>query len=952
MNPLPVAGASRPPHGPPSRWEQALLRALWWLAGSGTALLLFWLNPSPVQRLDLLAYDLLLPTISAGAEPPVVVAIDDASLAALGRWPWPRELHARMIDRLHEAGASAIGMAVLFSEPDTRNPASDAALAAAIARHGHVVLASAPAEQPKGRTAAAPLRPSLVLADAQNPPVLGHADVEMDLDGQSRSIYLMAGNGQADTPALALAVLQQTTPDRAWNRLLPTDTVRPAALWVREHEVLLPQVRGLPTLSFASVLKSPQALDTVRGRAVFIGTTASGLGGELATPLAGQHATLPSVVFHAQAFEALRSQAWTQRAPAPLALLFALLAVSCLALVPACQGRRLLLAGGLLALPLLVSAGVLLATRTWLPPATATLALAVALACWLQGRLQTLNRTLLRSRQHAQSTLQALDEAVITIDAPQHTIRFANPAAHLHAPGQTLVGQPLHSALPLDQDSMERLVGAVFECLGRGSRVHVRELLCLHAPGGLRMLQATASPLRSPEGALEGAVLVFSDVTHSVAATRALDFAANHDTLTGLPNRALLHERMHLALSRVQRRGDTLAVLFLDLNRFKHINDSLGHRAGDAVLRTIAQRLSALCRDTDTVARWGGDEFVLLLEDVGGQEGAAAAAAKVVEALTQDIVLDASFGHTTLPSAGSIGIVMAPQDGTELEVLLSKADMAMYRAKAQPQACFQFWSNDINTRMHERLALEMDLRQALRQNLLLLHCQPQFSLHTQQMVGMEALMRWQRTPEQLVLPIGFMGVAEECGLIVDMGAWAVLHAARQVALWLHAGLQPVPVAVNISARQCLNRDLVQVVRLALQETGIPPHLLRLEITETTAMSDADQVIGLLQDIRALGVRLAVDDFGTGYSSLAHLKRFPIDELKIDRSFVSDITTDKDSAAIVRATIALAHGLGLQVVAEGVETKAQSRFLTEQQCDTAQGYLFGRPQPLDTVTQWL
>ena len=213
-------------------------------------------------------------------------------------------------------------------------------------------------------------------------------------------------------------------------------------------------------------------------------------------------------------------------------------------------------------------------------------------------------------------------------------------------------------------------------------------------------------------------------------------------------------------------------------------------------------------------------------------------------------------------------------------------------------------------------------------------------------------MRWQRTPEQLVMPGEFIEVAEKCGLIVDMGAWAVLHAARQVALWLRAGLQPVPIAVNVSARQCLNRDLLQVVRLALQETAIPPHLLRLEITETTAMSAADQVIGLLQDIRALGVRLAVDDFGTGYSSLAHLKRFPIDEIKIDRSFISDITTDKDSASIVRATIALGHGLGLQVVAEGVETKDQSRFLADEHCDIVQGYLLGRPQPLDVATKWL
>ncbi|BDT67714.1 hypothetical protein os1_18920 [Comamonadaceae bacterium OS-1] len=930
-----------------------MLRAGWWLAGIATALLLAWLQPAALLRLDLLAYDLLLPTHSAGDRPPVVVAIDDASLDALGRWPWPRELHAQMVDRLRESGAKAIGMAVLFSEPDTRNPASDTALANAIARQGHVVLATAPAQQPDGRIAAAPLLPTLVPADGSAPPGLGHVDVEIDVDGQSRSIHLMAGNGEADTPALALAVLQQAAPDPVWDRLVPVDSLaRAPTRWVRAHEVLLPRMRGLPTLSFASALQSPQALEMVRDRAVFIGITASGLGGELVTPLAGSRATLPSVMFHAQAFEALRSQTWIERASRPMALLLALLAVSSLALVPKLQGRHLLLVVALLPLPLLVSAGLLLATRTWLQPSIATVALAVALGFWLAGQLRTLNRALLRTRQHAQSTLQAIDDAILTIDARLHTIRYANPAAQLQATGHSLVGEPLHTAYPLSDDSMERLVAAVFECLGRGSRVYVRELLELPGPGGLRVLRATASPLRSPEGALDGAVLVFSDVTDSVAAARALDYAANHDALTGLPNRVLLHERLNLALSRVQRRGGSTAILFLDLNRFKHVNDNLGHRAGDAVLRTIAQRLRALCRDTDTVARWGGDEFVLLMEDVGGLDGAATAAAKVVDALTQDIVLDDSFGGITLPSAGSVGVVIAPQDGTDLDGLMSKADMAMYRAKAQPQACFQFWSNDINSRMHERLALEMDLRLALREDQFVLHYQPQFSLYGRQMVGLEALMRWQRAPDQLVMPLGFIGVAEECGLIVDMGAWAVLHAARQVALWLHAGRTPVPIAVNISARQCLNRDLVQVVRLALQETGIPPHLLRLEITESTAMSDADQVIGLLHEIRALGVRLSVDDFGTGYSSLAYLKRFPIDELKIDRSFVSDITTDKDNAAIVRATIALAHGLGLQVVAEGVETEAQSRFLADQHCDTVQGYLFGRPQPLDIVTQWL
>jgi len=246
----------------------------------------------------------------------------------------------------------------------------------------------------------------------------------------------------------------------------------------------------------------------------------------------------------------------------------------------------------------------------------------------------------------------------------------------------------------------------------------------------------------------------------------------------------------------------------------------------------------------------------------------------------------------------------------------------------------------------------MDLRQGLRNGQLMLHYQPQFALQNHRLVGMEALMRWQRGPGPLVLPGDFIPVAEDCGLVIDMGAWAILQAARQIAAWLRLGLTPVPIAVNLSARQCQNRDIVQVLQLALRETGIPPQLLRLEITETTAMRDADQVIGLLQDIHALGVKLALDDFGTGYSSLVHLKHFPIDELKIDKSFISGVANDKDDAAIVHATIALAHGLDLKVVAEGLETEAQRRFLVAHQCDTAQGYLMGRPQPLERATMLL
>ncbi|APW38114.1 hypothetical protein RD110_13665 [Rhodoferax koreense] len=922
-------------------------RTAWWLAGAAAAWLLTWLPPALVQRLDLLAYDLLLPERAPSPTAPLVLAIDDASLAALGRWPWSRSVFAAMIDRLREAGASGIAVAVLFSEPDRADPGGDAALAAAMARfsdHGRVVLAVAPVRDAEGRIQAA--APELPQTGAR----LGHVDVEIDLDGQSRSFYRRAGTGRADLPALAAALLEDAAAPRAPPTAAPLDR-----LWVRDEEILLPRTTGVPMLSFAQALQWPvatSALDGVRGRAVFIGVTASGLGGELNTPLAARHATLPAVLFHAQAFDALQSRAVIRRAPWPLVFALGLLSVSSLALWPARLGRRTLLAGVLLLLPLAVSALLMAGSLLWLPPAGPTLALAVALACWLARKLRRANRQLLRSRQHAQATLQAIDDAVMTVDMRRQTVRFANPTAYLQAGGRPLLGLPLPAAYPLTAESMQRLVQAVDDCLAQRRRVHLPELLNLQAPAGLRALRATASPLHGPDGGLDGAVLVFADVTDAIAAARELDRAASHDGLTGLPNRALLYERLALTLSRIQRRGGVAAILFLDLDRFKHINDSLGHRIGDEVLKVLAQRLRGLCRDTDTVARWGGDEFVLILEDIGGHEGAAIAAAKVVDALSQDIELDTGFSHVRLPSAGSVGVVLAPQDGTDMEDLLSKADMAMYRAKAQPRASFQFWSSAINTRMHDRLALEMALRQGLREGQFVLYYQPQFDFQDGRLVGMEALMRWQRTPAQLVQPGGFIEVAEESDLIVDLGAWALREVARQQADWLRAGHRAVPVGVNVSARQCLNRDLVQVLRLALGETGIPPALLRLEITETTAMTDADQVIGLLCELRALGVGLSVDDFGTGYSSLAYLKRFPLDELKIDRAFVQDLATDSHDAAIVRATIVLAHGLGLKVVAEGVETEAQSRFLAEHGCDTAQGFLFSRPLPLAAVTRLL
>ncbi len=903
-------------------------------------LLLAWGAPTGLTRLDLLAYDLMLPERPAAQQPAVVLAIDDESLATLGRWPWPRDIHARMVDHLREAGASVIGLTLMFPEPD---PAGDAALADAIRRHGRVVLPVVPVQQPDGGITEGGPTPVLRASAAR----LGHADAEIDLDGQVRRIYLHAGAGQPTHPALALAV-HDLLPAQSGYATLPgllrvkdDGAAIPRRTWARDQEVLLPRAPVQPSISFARALQAPGLLSAVRGRAVFVGITAPGLGGELATPVSGRQSMMPAVAFHANAFEALRGRSLIAPASMAQQLVFALLMVSSLALWPLRTERHhLLLAGISVCLPLLVSVAVLHTSQFWLAPGASVLALVAARVVWLGLHLRTSRDRLARARQHSLATLEAIGDAVLTIDR-QSTVRYANPVAQRQSQGANLVGLQLAAAIPLTAQSTALLGAAAQECMRSGRSVRLSTDLGLtESAGPARILRATVNPLRGPGDRMEGAVVVLADVTEAVASASQLEHAATHDALTGLPNRVLLRDRLDLALARVQRLGSSIAILFLDLDRFKRINDSLGLSLGDEVLKVMAERLKGICRSTDFVARWGGDEFVVLMEDVSGAEAVAVAAAKLIATLGEDI--DAN--GIRLPSACSVGIVMAPQDGIDIDVLMAKADTAMYRAKSHPDTGFHFYSSELKIWTRERLAIEVDLRHGLRNAQFELHYQPQYDLRNGALVGFEALLRWRRTPELLVQPDQFIGVAEETGLIVEIGAWVVMQAAKDVASWLAAGQPPMPVAVNVSARQCVNRNIVEVVRNALRETGIPASLLKLEITETTAMTDAEQVVELLEEISALGVRIAVDDFGTGYSSLAYLKRFPIDELKIDRSFVQDVATDSDDAAIVRATIALAHELGILVVAEGVETEQQNTFLSEQNCDIVQGYLYGRPQP--------
>ena len=446
------------------------------------------------------------------------------------------------------------------------------------------------------------------------------------------------------------------------------------------------------------------------------------------------------------------------------------------------------------------------------------------------------------------------------------------------------------------------------------------------------------APVRDATGQVTHYVGVQNDVTERIRYQAELEHQANFDALTGLANRNLLLERLRLATEYAGRRGRLVAVLFIDLDRFKLINDSFGHATGDKVLIEIGKRLAGAVRADDTVARTGGDEFVIALADLARGEDAAVVSRKMLSALGQPLQID---GREFLLTA-SIGVALYPRDGGDAATLLKNADVAVYRAKDHGRNSVVFFAEEMNERAVRYLTIERDLRRALERSEFTLHYQPIVSAATGKAIGAEALLRWERAPGQLVSPADFIPIAEDSGLIVPIGDWVLATAIAQGRAWRKMSGRRLSMSVNLSARQFRDPALLDTVRDSLAATGFDPSDLILEITESTLMHNPEEAIKALNALKALGVRLSVDDFGTGYSSLAYLKRLPIDELKVDRSFVREIPDDRDDVAITRAVIELAHNLGLKVVAEGVENERQLKFLRAQRCDKVQGYLFSRP----------
>ena len=569
-----------------------------------------------------------------------------------------------------------------------------------------------------------------------------------------------------------------------------------------------------------------------------------------------------------------------------------------------------------------------------------------ALGSWLDVTDMHSTQTRLHEREQLlRKIIETEPECVKLLDA-EGTILEINPAGLMMLqssdPGEIIGRSALDFVAPEYQSRLKSVMRQVLS-----GEPAILEMEIIGQNGRHRRVETHAAPLYGPDGRVSSVLMVTRDISERADAESQVHYLAHYDLLTGLPNRALFRDRLLQAMAQAKRTDTLLAVMFLDIDHFKDINDTLGHAVGDQLLKEISQRIRACVRETDTVARFGGDEFGLIQTNLNTVEATADLADRLVATVGEAFHIDGHEIHT----GASVGVTIYPFDDHNAEDLLKNADMAMYKAKREGRGRYQFYIAELNQVIQRRAAIERDLRVALQKDQFCLHYQPQLDLISGKVVGVEALLRWQHPERGDISPVEFIPVAESTGLILPIGDWVLRTACKQARAWQDKGLDPVRVAINLSAVQFRHKNLQENIIQALNESDLEPRWLEIELTESLIMRDVRTTIDTLNNLHALGIQISVDDFGTGYSSLSYLTRFPISKIKLDKSFVRDV--DKvDGAAIARIVITLGHSLNMKVIAEGVENEAQLRFLREHACNEVQGYYFGRPMPPGAIERLL
>jgi diguanylate cyclase (GGDEF)-like protein/PAS domain S-box-containing protein len=564
---------------------------------------------------------------------------------------------------------------------------------------------------------------------------------------------------------------------------------------------------------------------------------------------------------------------------------------------------------------------------------------------------KSMEEALFIEKERAQVTLNCIGDGVVCTDIAG-SITFVNTVAESMT-GWTLqeaCGLPMSDIFKIIDDTTRETIANPMElAVGLNHTVHLPlNCILVRRDGFETPIEDSVAPIHDRQGQATGAVIVFRDVSIARAMALQMAHSAQHDFLTGLPNRMLLNDRVSQAIALSPRHMKKVAVLFLDLDGFKHINDSLGHPIGDKLLQSVAARLVECVRSSDTVSRQGGDEFVVLLSEIEQAEDAAISARRMLHSVAEAHFINKHDLHITT----SIGVSVYPDDGLDAEALIKNADTAMYQAKENGRQSYQFFKSGMNVRAVERQSVEESLRRAVERQEFTLHYQPKINLGTGDITGAEALIRWTHPVRGLVPPSQFIPIAEDCGMILPIGIWVLREACKQAKEWIDAGLPIRTIAVNISAMQFRNDHFLNDVFTILSETGLDPKCLELELTESVLIKRAETASSVLQSLRASGVQIAVDDFGTGYSSLSYLTKFPIDALKIDQSFVRQISNAPADTTIVTAVISIGQSLKLRVVAEGVETQDELEFLRAHNCEEAQGYYFSRPVPAQKFARLL